>query len=258
MPRDTAAQLRVFQAATEVASAVADAIERAIAATPTAVLSLATGRTPLATYEELARRHRAGRLDVSRATLFAIDEFAGIPPSHPGSFASYIEEHLVTPLGFDPRRVQCLDGVAANLDLECARYERAIERSGGIDLMLLSIGANGHIGFNEPADTLTGPTHVVRLDASTRRNNAARFGGRADAVPSHAVSMGMTTILRAARILLVATGREKAACIERALHGPLTTQMPASWLQFHRAVDVYLDRDAASLLPAAGAALRAG
>src|SRR5687768_9061963 len=123
MPRDAGVQCRVFQSTADVAVAVADVIEQVIAARPTAVLALATGRTPLAIYEELARRRQAGRLEMSRARLFAIDEFAGVPIGHPGSFAAYLDRHLVVPLGFDPGRVERLNGVSPDPDRECDRYE---------------------------------------------------------------------------------------------------------------------------------------
>lgn len=215
---------------------------------PTACLALATGRTPLPAYGELARRRRAGRFDASRATLFGIDEFVGMSAAHPASFAAYLDQYIVGPIGFNPQRVQRLDGAAKNADAECARYDRALEACGGLDAILLGIGANGHVGFNEPGESLVGATHVVRLEAATRRSNAARFGGDAGAVPPRALSMGMAAILGARRIILVVTGADKAPALERALHGPLTTRLPASWLQTHRDVRVYLDRDAASLL----------
>lgn len=249
-------QVQVFRTSDEVAAAVADAIEQVLASTPAAVLALATGRTPLAAYAELARRRREGRLDASQAAIVGIDEFAGVPAGDPGSFAAYLEQHVIGPIGFDPRRVERLDGAARNLDAECARYDRALEARGGVHLILLGIGANGHIGFNEPGESLVAATHVVELHASTRQDNASPFGGDVNAVPTRALSIGMQAILGARCVLLVATGADKAATIERALNGPLTTRVPASWLQTHRDVRIYLDREAASLLR--GEAVRAG
>ena len=138
-----------------------------------------------------------------------------------------------------------LDGTAADADAECARYEAAIAEAGGIDLQILGLGTNGHIGFNEPAPELMARTHRVMLRPETRRSNAGLFGGDPEAVPREALSMGMATILQARRIVLVATGRSKAGCVRRMIEGPLTTMLPASFLQLHREVEVMLDGAAA-------------
>jgi glucosamine-6-phosphate deaminase len=142
--------------------------------------------------------------------------------------------------------VHFLDGRTTNAARECARYERAIRRAGGIDLLILGLGANGHIGFNEPGPALIARTHRTRLAPGTRAANASLFGGRARDVPSEALSMGMVTILHAKRIVMLATGAAKARCVERMINGPLTTMLPASFLQLHRDVEVWLDRAAAS------------
>jgi glucosamine-6-phosphate deaminase len=141
--------------------------------------------------------------------------------------------------------VNFLNGAAPDVTRECARYERAIHRAGGIDLQILGLGSNGHIGFNEPAPALVARTHRTRLTPATRRANASSFGNRASAVPREALSMGMATILRARRIVLVATGATKAACVERMLAGPVTTRVPASFLQLHSNAEVWVDRAAA-------------
>ena len=141
-----------------------------------------------------------------------------------------------------------LNGAASNLEQECARFERAIAGAGGIDLLILGLGLNGHIGFNEPARALAARTHCARLRPATRRANAALFGNRLRAVPHHALSMGMATILQADRVVLIATGASKRACVERMIAGPVTTRVPASFLQLHRNTEVWLDRLAASQL----------
>jgi glucosamine-6-phosphate deaminase len=151
-------------------------------------------------------------------------------------------------VNLDRRRIHFLDGSVSDLDAECARYEAEIEAAGGIDLQLMGIGANGHIGFNEPGDHLTARTHRVALAETTLRDNAGPFGGNAADVPREAISMGMGTILKAKSLILIATGERKASCIERATRGPVTTQLPASFLQLHRDVGLYLDRAAARLL----------
>jgi glucosamine-6-phosphate deaminase len=242
-------QIKVFDNDAELARALASRFADMLAAKPAAVLGLATGRTPLATYAELRRLHAAGRADFSAASTFNLDEFAGIAPTHPGSFRRYMEMKLFAAVNLERARIHFLDGLAADSDGECARYDEAIARSGGIDLQMLGIGANGHIGFNEPDDELVARTHRVRLHETTRRDNAAQFGGDISAVPHEALSMGMGTILKSAAIVLMATGERKARCIERAINGPVTTRLPASFLQLHRDVELYLDRGAAALLP---------
>ena len=151
-------------------------------------------------------------------------------------------------MNIQPSRVNFLHGDAADLEAECDRYERAIAEAGGIDLQVLGIGTNGHIGFNEPARELQSRTHRVVLKPETRRSNAALFGGDVDAVPREALSMGMATILQVRGVVLLATGASKAACVERVINGPLTTELPATFLQLHHAVSVMLDRAAAARL----------
>ena len=240
--------IHIFSSTGELARAVAEQIASVVRERPSAVLALPTGRTPVAVYEELVRLHHSGRADFSSAIFFGLDEFVGIPGDHPGSFRHFLERHLLRPLDVHPMRVHFLNGVAPDLDVECQRYEQKLDEAGGIDLLMVGIGANGHIGFNEPDETLSPLTHLVRLHEKTRRDNALQFGNDLDRVPQDALSMGMATLLRASRILLIAMGARKARCIERSVRGPLTTQLPASFLQLHRAVNVYLDRDAASLL----------
>jgi glucosamine-6-phosphate deaminase len=156
--------------------------------------------------------------------------------------------HLFEGINLDPSRIHFLNGAAADLDDECRRYESEIQQAGGIDLQVLGIGANGHIGFNEPGTALEASTHRVHLHASSKRDNALLFGGDPSRVPDDALSMGMGTILKAAALVLIATGERKAQCIARAVRGPLTTRLPASFLQLHRDVELFLDEAAASLL----------
>jgi glucosamine-6-phosphate deaminase len=241
-------KIHVFETSDDLGRAVAARIGDELRKNPSAVLGLATGGTPLATYGELRRMHAAGLIDFSRATTFNLDEFAGIDASHSGSFRRYMDMKLFDSVNLDAHRIHFLDGVADDLDIECERYEKEIEHAGGIDLQLLGIGANGHIGFNEPDEMLAARTHRVQLHNQTRRDNAALFGGDLSRVPTEALSMGMGTILKAGALLLIATGERKAACIEGTVRGPLTTRLPASFLQTHRHVHLYLDRAAASRL----------
>ncbi len=212
------------------------------------MLGLPTGRTPIPLYRELVRLHQGGRADFSRATTFNLDEFIGLDSRNPRSYRVFMQRHLFDHVDVAPRRIHFLNGAARDVARECDRYERAIRRAGGIELQILGLGMNGHIGFNEPARALVARTHATRLTPGTRRANAALFGGRVSAVPREALSMGMATILQAERIVLVATGASKARCVERMINGPVTPRLPASFLQLHRNAAVWVDRAAAGNL----------
>jgi glucosamine-6-phosphate deaminase len=241
-------KVTIFKDERILAKTKAGQIAAALSAQPDIVLGLPTGRTPIRLYHELGTLHAGGQADFSRATTFNLDEFLGIPPHHPGSYRTFMEQHLFSRVNLAPGNINVLNGVAPDPVAECLRYERAIEDAGGIDLQLLGIGTNGHIGFNEPARELVGPTHRVTLTASTRRSNAALFGGDPNDVPAEALSMGMATILKARRIVLIATGKSKARCVDLMVNGPITTKLPASFLQLHRDVELMLDEDAAKQL----------
>ena len=243
-------QVKIFSSAERAARALALDVARTIKARPATVLGLPTGRTPIPLYQELARLHDRGRVSFSRVTTFNLDEFVGVPRRDSGSYHAFMRRHLFDHVDLPATAIHFLDGDADDLERECRRYERAIARAGGIDVQLLGLGTNGHIGFNEPAPELIARTHRTRLRAPTRRANAGLFGHRR-AVPREALSMGMATILQARRIVLIATGRQKARCVERLVRGPITPQLPASFLQLHANAAVWLDRDAASRLSAA-------
>lgn len=240
--------VRVFPTPDQSARAISEHIAAALQDNPDLVLGLPTGKSPIPAYAELRRMYAAGDVDFGRARTFNLDEFAGVSADHPGSFRRFMDEHLFGHVNLDGSRIHFLNGAADDLDAECERYETEIESAGGIDLQLLGIGSNGHIGFNEPGDELSARTHRVVLHDVTRRDNAALFGGEAGRVPREALSMGMATILKAAAIALIATGERKATCVQRMVRGPLTTRLPASFLQTHRHVELFLDRAAASLL----------
>ena len=241
-------RIRVFDTPLALARACARDIARALSARPGLVLGLPTGRTPIPLYRALARLHEAGRVDFSRATTFNLDEFLGLAAGDPRSYRAFMQRHLFNHVNLSPRRIHFLNGTARDVDKECRAYERAIDRAGGIDLQILGLGLNGHIGFNEPARALIARTHRTRLKPGTRRANAALFGHRLGAVPREAISMGMATILHARRVVLLATGVTKARRVERMIRGPVTPRLPASFLQLHRNVDVWIDRPAASNL----------
>jgi glucosamine-6-phosphate deaminase len=247
--RPRSPRVTVFDDADAVASALARRVADAIAGKPDIVLGLPTGRTPMAFYRELVALHSTG-VDFSILTTFNLDEFFGLSASHPGSYRSFMERHLFGHVNIPPGRTHFLNGTAADPDAECRRYEQEIAEAGGIDLQILGIGTNGHIGFNEPAPTLVARTHRVTLKPETRRSNAGLFGGDPAQVPPEALSMGMATILHARTVVLLATGAAKATCVERVVNGPLTTELPASFLQLHDDVDIMLDALAAEKLRA--------
>ncbi|HTV02025.1 MAG TPA: glucosamine-6-phosphate deaminase [Luteitalea sp.] len=213
---------------------------------PRAVLGLPTGRTPILMYDELAERHAAGEIDFSQVQTFNLDEFVGIGLDHEGSYRAYMQRYLFGRVNLPTGQGHVLDGLAADADVECARFEERIAAAGGLDLQILGLGANGHIGFNEPADGLMARTHTVALLDASRHSNAGFFNGDVDQVPTHAMTMGMGTILKARRILLLVTGDEKAATVAAMLRGPITTHLPASFLQLHPEVELICDGAAAS------------
>ena len=240
--------IRVLSHPIAIARTLARDVARHIAAHRDIVLGLPTGRTPVPLYAELVSLHRAGQIDFSRASTFNLDEFLGVDAGDPHSYRSFMNRQLFAHVNLRRDRIHFLNGGASDVRAECARYERAIERAGGIDLQILGLGANGHIGFNEPAASLVAHTHLATLSAATRRANAAMFDNRLQAVPRQALSMGMATILHARRIVLIATGSKKASCAQRMVEGPVTPKLPASFLQLHRNVEIWLDAEAASRL----------
>lgn len=227
------------------AAALATRVAEAIVANPELVLGLPTGRTPLAFYREL--RERSG-LDWSKVRTFNLDEFVGVSADDPGSYRAFMQGQLFDHVSINPDHIGMLDGRAPDLKAECRRYELAIADAGGIDLQILGIGANGHIGFNEPADGLCARTHIAELERKSREANAQLFGGRWTAVPERALSMGMATILGARNIVMIATGARKADAVRGMVEGLVTTQLPASFLQVHPRVTVMLDEKAARRL----------
>lgn len=210
---------------------------------PDAVLGLATGGTPVLLYRTLI----AMDLDWSQVTTFNLDEYIGLPREHPQSYHSFMWENLFRHINISKDRVHIPDGNAADVPASCADYEARIKHAGGIDLQLLGIGTDGHIGFNEPTSSLASRTRIKTLTRRTREDNA-RFFGSESAVPLHVVTMGIGTIMEARRNLLLAFGANKAHAIAEAVEGPITSSNPASVLQMHASVQVCLDEPAASEL----------
>jgi glucosamine-6-phosphate deaminase len=206
------------------------------------VLLLPVGKTAIPVYRELVRLHAAGRAPFRRATTFNLDELA-VSPGDPRSYRSFMERHLFSKVDLDPRRIRFLRGDAPDPWRECARYERELAREGPLDLAFVGIGENGHVAYLEPGRSLSPKTSLVRLTGSTRRGLAA--DGMRPA-PREALTVGIETILASKAILLVATGRKKAAAVAAALEGPVTALCPASFLSLHPRLEIFLDRGAAS------------
>lgn len=219
-------------------------IEARLRAKPELVLGLATGRTMEKVYARLV----ASGVSFARCTTFNLDEYVGLPPEDPNSYASYMRHHLFDHVDIDPARTHLPDGMARDLVAAAAGYEARIAAAGGIDLQLLGIGESGHIGFNEPLSALRSRTRDKILTPTTRRQNAGMFGGDDEAVPKRALTMGVGTILDTRELLLLASGRAKAEVIARAVEGPLTARVSASAIQLHTACKVVLDADAAAEL----------
>lgn len=211
------------------------------------VLGFATGSSPLGTYAALAGLYQRGALDFSTARTFNLDEYVGMDPAHEQSYFRFMYDNLFSKVNIPKENYHLPNGNASDVQAECARYEQAIAAAGGIDLQLLGIGHNGHIGFNEPDTVFPGDTHVVSLTESTIEANK-RFFASANEVPRQAISMGIGTIMRARGVVLVINGAEKADITKKALQGPVTPEVQASILQFHRNVTVVLDEGAASKL----------
>jgi glucosamine-6-phosphate deaminase len=226
---------------------VGEAIAVLVEARPDAVLGLATGSTPLPVYRDLARRYAAGTLSLSRARAFLLDEYAGLPKDHPQAYRAFIARELEAHVDFAAGAVQGPDASGDDIPAACVAYEAAIVAAGGVDLQLLGIGSDGHIGFNEPGSSLASRTRIKTLTDQTRQDNA-RFFSSLDEVPRHVVTQGIGTILDARHLVLLAFGGAKAPAVARAMEGPVTAMVPASALQLHPHVTVVLDEDAASSL----------
>lgn len=208
-----------------------------ILARPEGVIGLATGSTPVGVYRELARLYESGWLDFSRLITFNLDEYCGLSGSDENSYRRFMDEHLFDHVNIRKDNTHVPDGMAEDLQAECDRYERLIADAGGIDLQLLGIGHDGHIGFNEPGAHFPAGTHVAELTELTIEANT-RFFDRSEQVPRRALTMGIGTIMKARRILLLASGSDKKEILQRALYGPITPEVPASVLQLHPDVTV--------------------
>jgi glucosamine-6-phosphate deaminase len=237
----------ILPSARETAQAAARIVTRLVHANPHAVLGLATGETPKRLYAELVRAHRDEGLDFSRVTTFNLDEVVGLDDGHALSYRRYMREHLFRHVNLRPERTHLPDGLAADVDAACAAYEEAIRAAGGIDLQLLGIGADGHIGFNEPTSSLASRTRVKTLAAATLAALRAPLPP-GEEPPRHVITMGIGTILAARRCLLLASGARKAGAVAKMVEGPVTALVPASALQLHARTTVLVDEEAAGQL----------
>ncbi len=231
----------------EASKVAARLVARVVRDKPTAVLGLATGSTPLRLYRELIALHQADQLDFSKTSTFNLDEYVGLATDRPQSYAHFMQENLFNHVNIPPDQTHIPDGMAANVPGHCAEYERAIQKAGGIDLQVLGIGSDGHIGFNEPVSSLSSRTRIKTLTRRTRADNAPYFGSE-DAVPHHVITMGIGTIMESRGILLMAFGEKKADAIAKTVEGPLTALVPGSALQMHVNAKVIIDEAAASKL----------
>ena len=211
------------------------------------VLGLATGSTPLPLYGELVRLHRDGKLDFSGVTSFNLDEYIGLSGDHPCSYRYFMQQELFKDINIESDRTYVPDGLADDIARHCLAYEQAILDCGGIDLQILGLGTDGHIGFNEPGSSLGSRTRIKTLTGKTREDNA-RFFDTIDEVPRHCITMGVATIMDCRQILLFAFGEGKAEIIAKAIEGPVSAMVPASILQMHPDVTIFIDEAAAGSL----------
>ncbi len=239
------AEIVIVPGPAEGGAVVADEIVRLVRANPETVLGLATGSTPLPVYEAL--RTRLADVDVSRVRGFALDEYVGLDPAHAESYRSVIAREVVEPLGLNPARIRVPDGSLDGIEHAGEDYERAIEEAGGVELQILGIGTDGHIGFNEPGSSFASLTRVKTLTERTRADNA-RFFDSIDDVPRHCITQGLGTIMRARHLVLLAFGEGKAEAVAGAVEGPVTASLPGSAIQLHPHATVIVDEAAASRL----------
>ena len=236
---------KTSQAASETAARI---VRRLVREKPDAVLGLATGSTPLSLYRELVRMHRDEGLDFSRVSTFNLDEYIGLPRDHAQSYHRFMWAHLFSQINIRAENVRIPDGMTTDVPACCAAYEQAIEAAGGIDLQVLGIGSDAHVGFNEPTSSFASRTRIKSLTRQTLLDNARFFDGDENRVPRHCITMGIGTIMDARRIIMLAFGESKAEAIAATVEGPVAAITPASILQHHREAKIIVDDAAASML----------
>ena len=238
-------QVHVFENAQQVGQAAATLFAAQVIRKPESVLGLATGSSPIGCYQQLIEWHKAGVLDFSKCVSYNLDEYCNLPVEHECSYHAFMNDQLFNHINMKETHVP--NGNAEDPQAECARYDAAIQAAGGIDMQLLGIGRNGHIGFNEPADSFTYGTQIVELTESTIQANRRFFDSEKD-VPRRAISLGIGGIMAAKEVVLVAMGEDKAEAIYATVHGPVTPKVPASILRTHPHVTILVDKAAGKLL----------
>ena len=231
----------------DVSQKAADLIAAQVLLKPDCVLGLATGSSPEGTYAELVRKYEAGELDFSQVRTVNLDEYVGLPVTHDQSYRYFMNDHLFDHVNIDKANTNVPNGMEPDEKQECARYEALIAALGGIDLQLLGLGPNGHVGFNEPCGEFIAETHKVQLTETTINANK-RFFASAEDVPKKAYTMGIKTIMQAKKIVVIVSGADKAEIVKKAFFGPVTPQVPASILQMHNDVTLIADEAALSLI----------
>jgi glucosamine-6-phosphate deaminase len=238
----------IIQANAKAASELAGRlVAKTITRKGNAVLGLATGGTPVALYQEMIRHHRENGLDFSQVTTFNLDEYVNLAPEHPCSYRYFMNDNLFNHINIDKANTHVPEGMATDIVASCAAYEQEMKKAGGIDLQVLGIGSDGHIGFNEPTSSLASRTRIKTLTEETRRDNA-RFFNSIDEVPMHCITMGIGTIMESREVIFLAFGEAKADIVARMVEGPISSMVPASALQMHPNVKVFVDEAAAAKL----------
>ena len=240
-------QVSILESYNDISKAAAREVKATLDKKPNAVLGLATGSTPQGLYQELVRLHREEGLDFSQVTTFNLDEYVGLGRDDPQSYHYFMHENLFRHINIAPQNIYIPSGTTDNYEAFCGWYEQRIVDCGGIDLQILGIGSDGHIAFNEPTSSLGSRTRIKTLARQTIDDNA-RFFERPEDVPVYAITMGVATILEARKIILLASGEQKAGAVAKAIEGPVTSMITASSLQMHQDTTCYLDRSAASEL----------
>lgn len=239
-------EVRIFDTAEEIAIACADIFTELLTTKPECILGLATGASPVKTYNELISRYNEGKISFEKVKTFNLDEYCNLPRDDKNSYYTFMHENLFNSVDIKEENVHIPDGNAADPDAHAKSYDAMIDEAGGIDIQLLGIGTNGHIGFNEPSDTFSDGTFKVKLTDSTIKSNSIYFDD--DSMPRYALTMGINSIMKAKKIVLIATGASKAEAIKATIKGEVTPMCPASVLQNHADAILLIDKEAAKLL----------
>ncbi len=239
-------EIKIFNSADEIAVACADIFAQQITEKENSVLGLATGASPVKTYNELIRRYKNGEISFKSIRTFNLDEYCNLPRDDKNSYYTFMHENLFNHVDIKEENVHILDGNAEDADKEALDFDKAIDEAGGIDIQLLGIGTNGHIGFNEPSNTFSDGTFKVKLTDSTIKSNSIYFDD--DSMPRFALTMGINSIMKAKKIVLIATGESKADAIYKTINGEVTPEVPASVLKNHQDAILLIDKEAAKLL----------